>query len=98
MKYQSTSKLAKVADEKYSFRDFLVKGKISHSVNIICALFWMLILSDIIQLYPKIYLFLTFLSGVVGYCNSSVVIKIFGVGQKYILEKVDHITSEDKKK
>lgn len=96
LKYQSTLKLHKVAEEKYSFMDFIRKGKISHAVNLLCCFFWMLILHDVIMIYPKIELFITLLSGCVGYANSSLVIRVFGIGQKVVMDKLGTLADQKK--
>lgn len=89
MKYRTMLALYEKAGEYMSLRKFLFMERVSHAINVLCVCFWLLWIPDLIKLYADIELWIALLSGVVGYANSSLVIKVFGVGNKYILNVID---------
>jgi hypothetical protein len=86
--------------EELTLKAFLRKKPLSHLLNLICALSWLLFLPDIIRAHPVIYgsafyanIVHILACMVVGYANSSIMLKLLGSGTKYAIEVIDKKTN-----
>jgi len=83
-----------------TFTDFIRKKLLSHVLNIICALFWLLFLPDVVRSFPEIkgsvYLANIIhiaVCAIAGWANSSIILKALGTGTKYAMEVIDKKTN-----
>jgi hypothetical protein len=83
-----------------SFMEFIKKKPSSHIVNLICSLFWLLLLPDAAKAVPTIrdsvYLAnIVHIVGcaVAGWGGSSFLLSVLGKGTKYALDIVDKKTN-----
>jgi hypothetical protein len=99
-KFQELYKLHVTANEPLTLSEFLRMTIVSHVINVACVAMWMLALPDFIRAMPTIYgsefaanVVHIFICGTVGYANSSIILKVFGSGKRYILTKIDQKTN-----
>lgn len=99
-KFNEVKILHTTANETLTFKAFIADTITSQVISVACIVVWMLVLPDLIKEYPKIkdsiYLAnIIHISGctLVGYGNSSIVLKIFGAGTKYIMSVIDKKTN-----
>lgn len=102
-KFQEVKKLHEKAHEDFTFVKFLEGAKVSHIINSLCVLIYFIALPDVIKAIPTIYgskaaanVMHIFLCGIIGYSNSSIILKVFGSGKKYILHRIDEKTNRKK--
>jgi hypothetical protein len=99
-KYNEVKALHTTANEAFTFKDFLKNAIASHIINLSCVLLWMIVLPDLIKAFPKIkdseYLAnIVHIAGcaLIGWANSSIILKIFGAGTKYVMDTIDKKTN-----
>jgi hypothetical protein len=99
-KFNEVKALHTTANETLTFKAFLSATITSQVISAACVIIWMLILPDLIKEYPKvkdsIYIAnIIHIGGcaLIGYANSSIVLKIFGAGTKYIMDTIDKKTN-----
>jgi len=99
-KYNEVKQLHTTANETLSLGSFLKSTIASQVVSWACVILWMLFLPDLIREYPKVrdsvYLAnIVHIAGcaLIGWGNSSIVLKLFGSGTKYIMDVIDKKTN-----
>lgn len=100
MKFEEIRKLHVTANEPFTFKAFLRKAIVSHIINLSCVLLWMIMLPDVIKAFPVINgsefianLVHIFGCALIGWANSSIVLKLFGAGTKYVMDTIDKKTN-----
>jgi len=103
IKYNEATELfikGNIQDEKLTLIGYLKKKPWSHGLNLICVLSWLLFLPDIIESVPLIkgsqaYANIVHIAGcfVIGYANSSLILKALGTGTKYAMDVIDKKTN-----
>jgi len=99
-KYNEVKQLHTTANESLSLGSFLKSTIASQVVSWACVILWMLFLPDLIREYPKVrdsvYLAnIVHIAGcaLIGWGNSSIVLKLFGSGTKYVMDVIDKKTN-----
>lgn len=100
LKFNEVKELHKNANEQLTFKDWLKTTLVSHIINLACVAMWMLLLPDLVKQFPAIqgsvyYANLAHIAGcaLVGWGNSSVILKLFGAGTKYVMTVIDKKTN-----
>lgn len=99
-KFNEVKQLHTTANETLTFKNFLKATIASQIISWACVILWMLFLPDLIREYPKIrdsvYLAnIAHIAGcaLIGWGNSSIVLKVFGSGTKYVTDVIDKKTN-----
>ena len=99
-KFNEVKALHTTANETLTFRSFFRSTIASQIISMSCVVLWMLVLPDLIREFPKVkdseYLAnIVHISGcaLIGWGNSSIVLKIFGAGTKYVMDVIDKKTN-----
>ncbi len=99
-KFNEVKALHTTANETLTFKSFLRSAIVSHIINLSSVVLWLLILPDLIRQFPKVkdseYLAnIAHIGGcaLIGYANSSIILKVFGAGTKYVMEVIDKKTN-----
>lgn len=99
-KFQEVKQLHVKANESYGPGLFFKTTIVSQIINIASVLIWMLVLPDVIKAVPTINGSVVIANiahilgcAVIGWANSSIVLKLFGSGTKYIMDQIDKKTN-----
>lgn len=93
-KYTTNRDLAIKANSLYPFGQFLKDAWPSHTINMLCVCLWMIAFGEFLKAYPDFpwYMWII-ISAIVGWGNSSIVLKLFGSGTGKILKIIDEKTN-----
>lgn len=99
-KFNEVKVLHSTANETLTFKSFIKSALMSHIINLTSALLWLLVLPDLIRAVPTIKdsVYIANIAHIgmcalVGYANSSIILKIFGAGTKYVMDVIDKKTN-----